>query len=254
MDYLLGEKKEVHHLVHLCRLWRWYQRPPPDDDDDDPPRPDEPLLFPSLDEEDELELPERLDPLDPDLSRFSSPYPVPVPDDPVLPRDGFDPPIDPEELSRLAESLCPLEPPNESRCDPDRESEGERDDDPLPELPDPLMPLFELSDDRGEPDEPWSFLLFAILPPALFGRTENATQTVRSNASAARGKGQHSRHFAVSLNGCRNSIPAECPLPDAHDRSSLDGSTENRHHRRRTNRARGGLSSQGDRLQQLRHS
>ena len=105
---------------------------------------------------------------------------------------------------RFAESLCPPEPPNESRCDPpwdplceplcdplsppdplldppvlpvllerpwDPLLELEPERDPLPEFADPLMSPLDPLELPDEPDAPWSFLLFAILPPALFGRT-----------------------------------------------------------------------------------
>ena len=40
----------------------------------------------------------------------------------------------------------------------------------------PVLPVFPVFPVLPEPDEPWSFLFrsFAIRPPALFGRTDNA--------------------------------------------------------------------------------
>jgi hypothetical protein len=109
---------------------------------------------------------------------------VPEPDE-LLPREGFDPLVDPDELPRFPESLLLLDPPELPLLPelllPDR--------DPLPELLDPLMPPLEPLELCDEPDEPWSFLLFAIHPPALSGRTDCAAQHARSNASAGNEKG-----------------------------------------------------------------
>jgi len=130
-----------------------------------------------------------LDPIDSFDSRFSSPYPVPEPGE--LPREALEAPVDPLE---------PLIPPEPLVLpDPERES--------LPLFPDPLIPLdpLELPD---EPDEPRSFLFwsFAIRPPALFGRTDNTNASMRSNASAAQEKKQHSRHLYFSCIAFRDTI------------------------------------------------
>lgn len=102
-------------------------------------------------------------------SRFSSPYPVPEPELPELPRDAFDPLVDASSPLDPLELLDPLIPPE------------------LPMFPDPdceLLSVLELPDD---PDELWSFLFrsFAIRPPARFGRTDYVTAIMRSNVSAA---------------------------------------------------------------------
>ena len=84
--------------------------------------------------------------------------------------------------------MSPLEPlPPEPLCEPlpdDPPDEPLPERDPLPELPDPLIPLPdppELCDDPDEP--PWLFLFrsFAIRPPARFGRTDYATDCAKQS-------------------------------------------------------------------------
>jgi hypothetical protein len=133
---------------------------------------------------------------------------VPVPELVLLPRAAFDPvepdeppcePLSPLDPLELLDPLIPLRDPvladdDESlpECDPEFEPEPERD--PLPELPDPLIP----PDPPDDPDEPCLFLSFAIRPPALTGVLITSQRSLRSNASAALRKKQTPRQFTLT--------------------------------------------------------